>query len=582
MAALVDHGVFGRRALCSTLRVSASSKLTRVGVLASNETDAQQLMLQLDLPWLDCTAFLLDSPGLHEDLNFAGVSALVARVDPGFGVRVLLEHLEATSHGDRPVIIVTDEARDAPFCHAFRMGVVDLVPSRKLTERVLRAAFLEPERRPGVLRGNGAFHELEQVFASLTMFRRTGVLDVVGNGRVHLRWGRIDRLEGLSAGPDGRPVLPEGARWSFIEEAPVSIDAEQELPLLEATVEPALPALTPADVDPTKVSLLVVDDDPTVLHLLKESFGRRGFQVRAASGGAEALQALAAQRFDVAVLDLDMPRVDGWSVLGAMHEDARTWDTQVLLFSAHDRFREVLARSGPVSHLAVPKATRLGVLERHVRELVLPRLELDRRLAISHVDSTLLLTGLESIGIQWVLRAFERHGITGALSGRTPLASVTAWFCDGRLVQAEGTSHRARCSGLDALRVLLASRPSTLSLEPSTVPPGEGYGRRSTSAIVSDVVDRLAIEQHLLGELEATQALALSVNEPLLQLLLEVSSGFHRQVAELLHDGLGPTQIADRFAVPLEAVIGALRELVRRGVVRLEHQAGPPVLTRAA
>jgi DNA-binding NtrC family response regulator len=57
--------------------------------------------------------------------------------------------------------------------------------------------------------------------------------------------------------------------------------------------------------------LLLVDDEIDFLEAVKRALGRRGFAVEAVSSGAAALEALEGQPFDVAVLDVKMPGIDG-------------------------------------------------------------------------------------------------------------------------------------------------------------------------------------------------------------------------------------------------------------------------------
>ena len=187
-------------------------RLLRVAALGATQEAVEQVRLHLDVPWLETWGFLSGSPTLHEDLNFNGISALVAMADPGSSLQTLLRHLEETSHGDRPVVLVTDDAHDAPWAHAFRMGIVELVPLRRLTEATLRSAFLELDRRPGLLRGNGAFNEFRQLYDAITRYGRTGVLELSlpqGPATLHLRWGRVLDAKGVGLGPDGSPLVAE-------------------------------------------------------------------------------------------------------------------------------------------------------------------------------------------------------------------------------------------------------------------------------------------------------------------------------------------------------------------------------------
>jgi DNA-binding NtrC family response regulator len=61
--------------------------------------------------------------------------------------------------------------------------------------------------------------------------------------------------------------------------------------------------------------LLLVDDEVGYLEVLSKRLTRRSFKVTTASSGAEAIQALRARDFDVAVVDLKMEDMDGIEVL---------------------------------------------------------------------------------------------------------------------------------------------------------------------------------------------------------------------------------------------------------------------------
>ncbi len=61
--------------------------------------------------------------------------------------------------------------------------------------------------------------------------------------------------------------------------------------------------------------LLVADDDPVVRDFLAEVLVREGYQVRAVSGGEECVQVAATEPFDLALVDLRMPDLDGIDVL---------------------------------------------------------------------------------------------------------------------------------------------------------------------------------------------------------------------------------------------------------------------------
>ena len=63
------------------------------------------------------------------------------------------------------------------------------------------------------------------------------------------------------------------------------------------------------------VRILVVDDDDAIRTLVTRLFQRRGYEVRSARDGAEAIELLDGGAWDLMILDLMMPRVDGIGVI---------------------------------------------------------------------------------------------------------------------------------------------------------------------------------------------------------------------------------------------------------------------------
>lgn len=63
-----------------------------------------------------------------------------------------------------------------------------------------------------------------------------------------------------------------------------------------------------------KLHILVVDDDPAILRLLSTNLRARDYEVTTSIDGEEALEAIEGDFFDLVVLDIMMPRVDGVEV----------------------------------------------------------------------------------------------------------------------------------------------------------------------------------------------------------------------------------------------------------------------------
>lgn len=64
--------------------------------------------------------------------------------------------------------------------------------------------------------------------------------------------------------------------------------------------------------------ILVVDDDHSIRNLLRLVAERRGLSVDVAADGAEALQLLSEHQYDLAIIDLMMPRLNGYELVTAI------------------------------------------------------------------------------------------------------------------------------------------------------------------------------------------------------------------------------------------------------------------------
>ncbi|MBS1117700.1 MAG: two component transcriptional regulator, winged helix family, partial [candidate division NC10 bacterium] len=63
------------------------------------------------------------------------------------------------------------------------------------------------------------------------------------------------------------------------------------------------------------IRILVVDDDLYARQAMMEGLQSRGYEVRGADDGLQALQHLQQERFDLVITDIQMPRMDGVALL---------------------------------------------------------------------------------------------------------------------------------------------------------------------------------------------------------------------------------------------------------------------------
>lgn len=81
-------------------------------------------------------------------------------------------------------------------------------------------------------------------------------------------------------------------------------------------------------------TVLVVDDDPAIREFLSMALEDEGYRVQTAVNGREALDKVRRDPPDVVLLDLEMPRTDGWSFLTSRRTASSACHTPVLAMSA--------------------------------------------------------------------------------------------------------------------------------------------------------------------------------------------------------------------------------------------------------
>lgn len=116
--------------------------------------------------------------------------------------------------------------------------------------------------------------------------------------------------------------------------------------------------------------ILVVDDEIYIVHILEFSLTMEGYTVLTASDGEEALRVIEQERPDLVVLDIMMPKLDGYEVCKRLREDEQFRDLPVILLSAKGRpvDRDAGLEAGADDYITKPFSPR-RLLEK-IRELL--------------------------------------------------------------------------------------------------------------------------------------------------------------------------------------------------------------------
>lgn len=198
--------------------------------------------------------------------------------------------------------------------------------------------------------------------------------------------------------------------WLLSDAARIHTAATQLLNLLDTALEVArLSAAGQDEVRRTPVvdvpdapashlaqgTLLVVDDNPQNREVLSRRLERQGYRVVTAEGGREALSLLRSRSFDLLLLDVLMPEVDGLQVLRELKADPFLNELPVLVLSANDELADAVTclRLGADDYLAKP--VNPVILQARIRACLERKQLRDREL--DYLRQTAQVTGLAAI-----------------------------------------------------------------------------------------------------------------------------------------------------------------------------------------
>jgi two-component system, chemotaxis family, chemotaxis protein CheY len=119
-----------------------------------------------------------------------------------------------------------------------------------------------------------------------------------------------------------------------------------------------------------RIRTLVVDDDQDIAELVRLALTDEGYEVVIASNGSAAIEAMQAAPFDLILLDMRMPVMDGWAFAEAYQSGPGPRAPVIVVTAARDA-AERAAEINADGHLAKPFSIEelLDLVGRHVRRV---------------------------------------------------------------------------------------------------------------------------------------------------------------------------------------------------------------------
>lgn len=101
--------------------------------------------------------------------------------------------------------------------------------------------------------------------------------------------------------------------------------------------------------------VLVVDDQPHIVRLIQVNLEKEGFQVATAGDGVEGLQQAQEVKPDLVILDVIMPRKDGFTLLRELKADEQFADTPVIMLTVKTHNADIVEGLKEGAELYLPK-----------------------------------------------------------------------------------------------------------------------------------------------------------------------------------------------------------------------------------
>jgi two-component system chemotaxis response regulator CheY len=118
-----------------------------------------------------------------------------------------------------------------------------------------------------------------------------------------------------------------------------------------------------------KARILIVEDGITIHLFYRNVLEGPGFEVEEAVNGLEGVERAMTGSFDLLVVDINMPKMDGYQVIRIVREDESLWRTPVITISTEDKEQDALKAYDAGANFFLTKPVRPKDLEEMARLL---------------------------------------------------------------------------------------------------------------------------------------------------------------------------------------------------------------------
>lgn len=116
--------------------------------------------------------------------------------------------------------------------------------------------------------------------------------------------------------------------------------------------------------------ILLVEDSPTILNLLSMVLRQYGYQIHTAGDGVEALSKLAQESVDLIITDVNMPRMDGFTLISRVRAQQHLAGLPIIVLSTEKEDHDLERGTSVGANLYLTKPVRPEILADHVSRLL--------------------------------------------------------------------------------------------------------------------------------------------------------------------------------------------------------------------
>jgi chemotaxis protein histidine kinase CheA/ActR/RegA family two-component response regulator len=258
-----------------------------------------------------------------------------------------LDNFKHTNYGGRPAVLVQNQPYPlSSLAQLLRLPVGDLSEKAPLL-------LIRTDRHRVALVVDDIKGRMDVVIKNLGPHLRHvhGVAGgtVLGNGRVVLILELLELLSSRSGIKGALAPSPLDA----LAEAPARPSVQVER---RTTIAPTIPAQKPVEAAPRGKHILVVDDSPSVRRVVTNMLKQHQWEVQSARDGVEALEMITQQAPAAVLLDLEMPRMDGYELMATVRaqEQYRTLPLVVLTSRAATKHQQRAMQLGASAYVVKP------------------------------------------------------------------------------------------------------------------------------------------------------------------------------------------------------------------------------------